>query len=154
MWPFKNNKELRRYGDGVVTKEHQYYCPQCGKPINVPIYCDECKTKQLESVSDLDKQIIEDANLIKDISTGPPCPLEIALRNVCVCTKCKHNGTCPMELKCRESGCASYIGGCTIYSCEGDKDAEDKRKVFKDGAVFDPVCFRFAGSSKQPKENI
>lgn len=107
--------------------------------------------KKIITLDKLDDPIVE--KLIQKVEQtkefvreeGPPCPLEVALQGVCICHRCKHINKCPMELACRNDECKAVIGGCTIYDAEGDKNAENKRRIFKDRAIFEPNVFRFNG---------
>ncbi len=109
------------------------------------------RKKELIVIASVTDPVVE--ALVKQIQEMPPCPLEIALNNLCICCNCKFALNCPMELVCRNEGCKATIGGCTVYDSEGDKNAENKRKVFfKDRTIFEPNVFRFCG--KKPEKNL
>ncbi len=106
-------------------------------------------------VDDLDTDIIQEKSpdpLLVPKEAIFPCPPLLILS--CICNGCEHMDHCPMERECRMNECSGYIRACMNYTNPRDKDAEDKKIIFKEGGTWEGHCFTFRGKKKNGNNSV
>jgi len=133
MWPFRK-------------KEQENHCPQCGEPIDIPIYCEECKQAQRKPGGMIMVDDLDEGRPNKKL----PCPMDVIFAQACLCIQCEKQPNCAMEKHWRNLGCfEGRVVACNLYQCEGDDNAEKKRICFGPGRAFLFDIFRFTGRKPQ-----